>query len=61
MGGIFGARTELIGPAEAEIWCSEVDLCSHGVVGWGALCLSKKRIKMYWFLRRNTSVVGGTP
>ncbi len=42
MGGIFGARTELIGPAEAEIWCSEVDLCSHGVVGWGLLCLSKK-------------------
>ena len=31
MGGIFDARMELIGPAEAEIQWSEVDLCSHGV------------------------------
>jgi hypothetical protein len=45
MGGIFGERTELIGPAEAEIWCSEVDLCSHGVVGGGCCASLKKRIK----------------
>ena len=45
MGGIFGERTELIGPAEAEIQCSEVDLCSHGVVGWGLLPLKKFALK----------------
>ena len=36
MGGIFGERTELIGPAEAEIWCSKVDLLAHGV--WDGRC-----------------------
>jgi hypothetical protein len=40
-GESFGQRTKVIGPAEADIWLGDVNLCAHGV--WDGGCASLKK------------------